>query len=219
MKNFLPVVLIAASILMCCSCAESSVLENPSSSSSSLENPSESGVSQDTVSEKSIKEIYLERKEAAAEDWEKRNKSEMQTFTNESDGVILTVMTDKHEYTAGEPVKIKSTAQNITDGEICNKYSYLGDCYPVEFLVDFTNGKKLYSERYYKEVMSCANIYVPMKPGEVYDDYMTLETHYYNSEPAEPGVYNGTCYIYTVPNEHDYNKTTKHSVDFSITLK
>lgn len=161
MRRLLLVTLTAVSMLMCCSC----------SSLVSLKKPSESGVSQDTVSERSIEDVYLEQKESAIKDREKRDKSEMQTFTDESDGVIPTVMTDKREYTAGEPVKIKSTAQNITDGEVCNQYSYLG------------------------------------------------ETHYSNGEPVGPGGYNGTCYIYTVPNKHDHNKTIKHSVDFSITLK
>lgn len=79
--------------------------------------------------------------------------------------------------------------------------------------------RKLYSKQFYSEVAWDAEIYVPMIPGEVYDNYVTFETGYYNGEPAEPGVYNGTCYIYTAPDAMSYDNRTKHSLDFSIEVK
>lgn len=142
----------------------------------------------------------------------------MQTFTNESDGVILTVSTDKREYTVGEPVKIKSTAQNITDGELWYVCGYSVDNYPIEIHVRILcDGRYFKSDR--SEIRNSNMVYFSMEPGEVYDDYVTFETDYYKGEPAEPGVYNVTCYIYTVPDERSYDQVTKHSVDFSIEVK
>lgn len=210
MRRFLLVILTAVSMLVCCSCS--------CSSSVSLKNPSESGAYQDENSERSLKEVYLEHKKAAAEAWEECDKSEMQTFTGEDGGIAFTVSTDKREYVVGEPVRVKAAVQNVSGEELYNEYNYLVECYPLEILADITcGGSPLYSKRY-KEIINAATFDVPMEPGEIYDDYMTFETSY-RGKPAEPGEYKGTCYIYTVPDPDRYDERTKHSIDFSITLK
>ena len=67
--------------------------------------------------------FYLQYNEENAKAWEQSDKGEWQTFTEDFDGLVITVTTDKSEYSLGDPIKVKATLQNKTDRDIYLVYS------------------------------------------------------------------------------------------------
>ena len=197
MKRFLLVLLTAALLFVCCSC----------SASSGPENPSESGADQ----------VANNKKAAAAEAWEACDKSEMQIFTGEDGGIAFTVYTDKREYAVNETVRVKAEVQNVSGGELYNVYNSLGECYPIDILLDISCGSPSLYNKVNTGMTQHRSVLVPMKPGEVYDDYISFEANCVYC-PTIPGEYTGACYIYTVPDPDHEEEWAKRSVNFSITL-
>lgn len=109
----LPIVLLTAlSLFMLCSC---SGLSDAVNSSDGETDP----ISAPT-SEMDIHTFYLQYNEENAQAWEQLDKSGQQTFTENFDGLVITVTTDKSEYDLDEPIRVKPPCKTKQAGKsIC----------------------------------------------------------------------------------------------------
>lgn len=219
MRRVLIILLISLSVFLLCSCSNSSVVGN--SSDSRIDS-----LISDPVPD--IHTKYLLDNEENAKTWEQLNKNELQTFTEDFDGLLITVTTDKSEYSLDEPIKVKATLQNKTGRDINLFYSNSYKNYPIEFYADLSrNGKHLLNDRL-DGVRDTVIEIITVKPDEERTDYLNYRTYCPKRNPknvsdyeelAEKGVYSGACWITICSDpDHPINDYTDYSVDFSVTL-
>lgn len=159
------------------------------------------------------------------------NGSEPQTFIKDSDGILLTVTTDKSEYSTGDPINVTATLVNISGKDINLYYGSSTINGSVELAVDIEHliGDPIESVSR-NEVITI----IPVKPGERFVQNFKFQTYTGIEETisdgnikyspdfqkvAKAGRYNGTCGI-RVCSDADYphGDITNYSLDFSVTL-
>lgn len=154
-----------------------------------------------------------------------------QTFTEDFDGLVLTVTTDKTEYNIGDTIHLTATLENNRDEEV---YLYYGNS-PIDYTVELSPRFEDLIE-YPHEIVSrdAAITIITVKPGEKYVRDLTFLTYtdyiesvsetwgikYYPDygKPALPGVHNGTLSILTCPNNGNYDDITEYTLKFSVTV-
>lgn len=221
MRRLLVVLLIALSLFMLCSCSSLSDAVNSSDG--------ETDPISAPTSEMDIHTFYLQYNEENAKAWEQLDKSGRQTFTEDFDGLVITVTTDKSEYSLDEPIRVKATLQNKTGRDIYLFYSNSYKNYPIEFYADLSRGGKHLLNDRLDGVRDCVVEIITVKPDEERTDYLNYRTYCPKRDPrnvcdyeelAEKGVYSGSCWITVCLDPDDpIRDYADYSVDFSVALK
>lgn len=156
--------------------------------------------------------------------WRETDKSDSRTFSKDYDGILLTVTTDKSEYTADEPIRIKACLKNNTKSDICLFYGE----YPIRYPISFGTEAPSLNEKYLLEkgdgliCTECAEARLLVAPGVKLDDYITYTTYsawnYGGKALAEDGVYNGYFSIGVDPDPNVYNDEKEYKIDFTVKL-
>lgn len=145
-----------------------------------------------------------------------------QAVTQDFDGVILSVMTDKNSYKQGEEIKVTATVLNTTDKPIGLYMPVQGENSHTE--ISTRIGR---AERYLPDISVSGGFDTAVdthivKPGEDYVQEMTFGTfyrYYEEREDAMPGIYKGTAGISLVgdPNDTD-SKHTSYKIEFELEI-
>lgn len=159
------------------------------------------------------------------------NGSKPQTFTKDSDGIVLTVTTDKSEYGTGEPINVTATLENRSGKDINLYYGMAPIGYTVELAVDIEH---LIGDPIEPVCRAAMVTIIPVKPGERFVQNFKFQTYTGIEETisdgnikyspdfqkvAEAGLYNGTCGIRVCSNiDYPHGDITNYSLDFSVTL-
>lgn len=156
--------------------------------------------------------------------WRETDKSDSRTFSKDCDGILLTVTTDKSDYTADEPIRIRACLKNNTESDICLFYGE----YPIRYPISFGTEAPSLNEKYLLEkgdgliCTECAEARLLVAPGAELDDYITYTTYsawsYGGKALAEEGVYNGCFSIGIDPDPNVYDNEVVYKIDFTVKL-
>lgn len=212
------------SFFVFCSCSDSN-------SARSLENGK--AASQDLNSETNSADLT----EIASGHRDTDSNHEEQTFTQDFDGVVLTVTTDKSSYKVGETISITVTLENnsgknlnlfygaaTTGGsaELTPRFEDLIE-YPIRgdlgrddviTIIPFMQGEKSVQDFTFQT-------YTDYFQGTSENGYITIPTEIlpdYN-KPAKSGVHGGKLRVQTCSDlNYPYGVITDYSLDFSVTV-
>ena len=224
MKRLFVVLLISLALLAFCSCSGQNTARGLSYSSDDSQNLNPETTNSDLT-------------ESVSSNSETGDENNGQSFTKDFDGVILTIITDKSTYVAGEPITMTATLENKSGKDINLFYgaATTGDSaelmprfedlieYPIRgdlgredviTTIPFMQGEKCVQEFTFQTYTdyfqgTSENGYITI-PAEVLPDYNKL---------AEPGVHSGKLCVQTCSDvNYPYGVITDYSLDFSITL-
>lgn len=178
--------------------------------------------SQDPEIEMDIDSRQILEYESNSRDWLSIDESGVKTFSEDHDGIMLTVTTDKIEYAPEEPIRIRTSLKNNTDREIYIIYYMDRNRYPLEFNTELSLNNKFLTDGTYFDSRNARIEVDTVAPGEELTDYKTYQTYYPNYPDsdilAESGEYSGSCSI-RLGSKPDYPYGDEmYSIDFSVTL-
>ena len=152
------------------------------------------------------------------------SENEPQTFTEDFDGIVMTVTTDKTRYIFDEIMKVTASVKNNRNETV---KLYVPTTTPAhqEINTKITRNGRYLCDPVTETFIDCAvnNIYI--KPGEEYVQEMNYETYFTSdsektSERAEEGLYSGKCTILLYVDSYDTSEHSlkDYSLDFSLIL-
>lgn len=142
--------------------------------------------------------------------------------TQNFDGVILSVMTDKNSYKQGEEIKVTATVLNTTDKPIGLLMPCQGEGSHTEISTWIER-----AERYLPDISVTGGFDTAMGSHivEPYGEYVqemtfgTSYTYYEKSEAAMPGTYRGTAAICLLAEPNDTgSECTVHKINFELEI-
>lgn len=154
---------------------------------------------------------------------EKAEENEPQIFTEDFDGIVLTVTTDKSEYHSDDVINVTASVKNTTEKSVHLFVSTSSSNSHSEIKTEIVRDKMyLIDTDIDKAVFFDDTAVLSIEPGEEYVQDMRFETYFYESDygkkPAEAGLYTGTGAI-RVLTDPDGWETIRYSIEFSLTLK
>lgn len=142
--------------------------------------------------------------------------------TQNFDGVILSVMTDKKSYKQGDEIKVTATVLNTTDKPIGLLMPVQGENSHTEISTRIER-----AERYLPDI-SVSGIACDAMDSHIVEPYggyvqeMTFGTsyrYYEKPEAAMPGIYKGTAAIYLLADPNDTgSETTRREINFELEI-
>ncbi len=208
MKHISFALLTAISAIICCSCSANTVW-NGSSEANFLK------TSENTT------DIDLLTTEANLPSEADENRP--QTFTENFDGIVMTVKTDKSIYKLDELIYVEAAVKNTTNEKINLYVPCLGPDSHQEICTSIycNNGRLIDIDTFMKGFDDAVDI-VTVDPGEEYIQSMRFETYTgcdtSSRKLAETGLHSGKCTISVLSDPTPNSDTTSYSLKFSLTL-
>lgn len=142
--------------------------------------------------------------------------------TQNFNGVILSVMTDKNSYKQGDEIKVTATVLNTTDKPIGLLMPVQGENSHTEISTWIGRAERYLPDISVSGVFATAMDSHIVEPGGEYVQEMTFGTfyHYYEKpEDAMPGIYKGIAGISLLAEPNNTgSETTHHKIDFELEI-
>lgn len=152
------------------------------------------------------------------------SENEPQIFTEDFDGIVMTVTTDKTRYVFDEIIKVTASVKNNRNEAV---KLYVGTTTPAhqEISTEITRNGRYLCDPVTETCMDCAENNIIIEPGEEYVQEMNYET-YFSAEfgktqkLAEEGLYSGksTILLLTDTNDSSERGFKNYSLIFSLIL-
>lgn len=155
------------------------------------------------------------------------SENEPQTFTENFNGIVMTVKTDKSRYQLDELIHVEAAVKNTTDKKIYLFVPVLGPDSHKEISTGIygNDGRSLIDTDTFMRLYDQAIDIVTVNPNEEYTQSMVFETYTgvdtSSRKLAEEGLYSGKSTITLLSDSTDCSngdKYTHYSLDFSLTL-
>ncbi len=219
MRRLFTVMLITFSLFAFCSCGKKYDSENAFGSEV---------VSQGMGSE--------DLSETGPDTQDKENDNVEKIFTQDFDGTVMTIITDKSVYSVGETIYVTASLENTKSEDIYLYYpaatrdgwsDELGN-YLVELVVNLENWYKEPQDSFFSDEPF---VWIPVKPGEKHVQYYQFQPYPAVVSPtplggrvcypdlkkaAEPGVYNGN---FRMRVSDKAEGGTRYTLDYFVTLR